>query len=351
MNVADFDFELPQASIAQRPASERDHSRLLVLDRGAGMVGHRQFDELPELLRGGDLLVLNDTRVLPARLVGHKRSGGRVELLLVERVERSEDHELWRCLLHSSRKPRRSSTIALDQGLVATVLDREAEEWTIRLECASGPLAERLERAGQAPLPPYIRRGPEGPDADDRERYQTIFAGKPGAIAAPTAGLHFTDGLFDRLRRNGVEVTTITLHVGPGTFWPVRTERIEDHRMHEERFDLPETAARAVADARRRGGRVIAVGTTVVRTLESRSKDDGTVVPGSGRAGLFIYPGFRFRVVDAMITNFHLPRSTLLMLVSAFAGRDRVLESYRQAVAAGYRFYSYGDAMLIEGAA
>ena len=350
MNVADFDFELPQASIAQRPAPERDHSRLLVLDRGVGTVDHRHFAELPELLRRGDLLVLNDTRVLPARLVGRKPSGGRVELLLVERVGEPGDRELWRCLLHSSRKPRRSSTIALDQGIVATVLDREAEGWMIRLECATGPLAERLERAGQAPLPPYIRRNAAGPDAEDRERYQTIFAGEPGAIAAPTAGLHFTDRLFDRLRSNGVEHTTITLHVGPGTFWPVRAERVEDHRMHEERFDLPEPAARAVADARRRGGRVIAVGTTVVRTLESRAGDAGTVQSGSGRAGLFIYPGFRFRVVDAMITNFHLPRSTLLMLVSAFAGRELVLWTYRQAVEAGYRFYSYGDAMLIEGA-
>jgi len=349
VKVADFDYVLPPGCIAQRPASVRDRSRLLVLDRDTGAVGHGRFDELDRLLRRGDLLVLNDTRVIPARLSGRKATGGRVEMLLIEPLKTAPRQAVWRCLLKASRAPGPGTTIDLDRGLRAEVLEREEGEWVVRLECDEGAIDDRLEQIGSAPLPPYIRRGEDGPDGADRERYQTVYARRPGAVAAPTAGLHFTDGLLDRLEAEGIERTTLTLHVGPGTFRPVKEERVEDHPMHEERFDLPAEAADAVAAARRRGGRVIAVGTTVVRTLEACASEAGLVTARGGRSALFIYPGFRFGVVDAMITNFHLPRSTLLMLVSAFAGRERVLAAYRQAIETGYRFYSYGDAMLIAG--
>jgi S-adenosylmethionine:tRNA ribosyltransferase-isomerase len=254
-------------------------------------------------------------------------------------------------LIKAARPPAAGSRIELEAGVNAEVLERKGGEWTVRMECREGRIDERLERIGRAPLPPYIRRGPDGPDEVDHERYQTVYAARPGAIAAPTAGLHFTDVLLQRLAAAGVERTSITLHVGLGTFQPVSVAQVEDHSMHEESFELPPAAADAVAAARRRGGRVVAVGTTVVRTLESCARSDRCVVPRRGRSALFIYPGYRFAVVDALITNFHLPRSTLLMLVSAFAGRERVLAAYREALQEGYRFYSYGDAMLIEEAA
>jgi S-adenosylmethionine:tRNA ribosyltransferase-isomerase len=349
MNVAEFDYELPTELIAQRPAPHRDRSRLLVLDRRTGALDHRQFDELAELLRPGDLLVVNDTRVVPARLAGRKPTGGRVEALLVERLEGAGCHGVWRCLLKASRAPTAGTALEFGKGLRAEVLDREGGEWVVRLECAEGRLEDVLERVGQAPLPPYIRRGEEGPDDGDRERYQTVYARHPGAIAAPTAGLHFTDELLDRVRAAGIQQVSLTLHVGLGTFQPVSVERVEDHTMHEEWLELSAQAAAAVAAARTRGGRVVAVGTTVVRALEACATGGGLVTPQRGECGLFIYPGFHFGVVDAMITNFHLPRSTLLMLVSAFAGRARTLAAYREAVASRYRFYSYGDAMLIEG--
>jgi S-adenosylmethionine:tRNA ribosyltransferase-isomerase len=351
MKAGDFDYELPAEQIAQRPAAQRDGSRLLVLDRATGSVDHRRFDELATLLAAGDLLVLNDTRVRPARLVGRKPSGGRVELLLVERVEAAERHGVWRCLLKASRKPPAGGSLEFPEGVSGRVIERTNGEWLVRLECSDGALDERLELAGRPPLPPYIRRDTESPDDEDRERYQTVYARRPGAIAAPTAGLHFTDELLADLAAVGVQQATVTLHVGLGTFQPVSVERVEDHRMHEESFELPPSTAQAVEETRRRGGRVVAVGTTVVRTLESCAIDGGGVSARGDRSALFIYPGFRFRVVDAMITNFHLPRSTLLMLVSAFAGRERVLATYREAVERGYRFYSYGDAMFIEGRA
>jgi len=314
-------------------------------------VEHRRFDQLADLVRRGDLLVLNDTRVVPARLVGRKATGGRVELLLVERLEATARGAVWRCWLKASRKPQQGSVLAFPEGVRATVLDRTGADWRVELECSEGALDARLEQAGRPPLPPYIRRTDDEADDEDRRRYQTVFARSPGAIAAPTAGLHFTEPLLARLRDNGVEQALLTLHVGLGTFQPVTAERVEDHQMHEERYELPVRAARAVAATRERGGRIIAVGTTVVRTLEQCADGDGLVRAASGRSALFIYPGFRFRVVDAMITNFHLPRSTLLMLVSAFAGRERVLAAYRSAVAEEYRFYSYGDAMWISDAA
>jgi S-adenosylmethionine:tRNA ribosyltransferase-isomerase len=346
MRVSDFDYELPAERIAARPLARREGSRLMVL-RASGGIEHRGFDDLPELLRSGDLLVLNDTRVLPARLTARKATGGRVELLLLEREGSSDHSAIWGCLAKAARGLRPGVRLDLAEGLSAVVLEARGDSWRVRFEAAEGDLERRLQALGGAPLPPYIKRPP---DIDDLERYQTVYARNPGAVAAPTAGLHFSDGLLDRLESRGVARSTLTLHVGPGTFRPVRVERVEDHRMEEERFVLPKETATALRRARTAGGRIAAVGTTVVRTLESRAAEDGTARPGSGRCGLFIHPGFRFRVVDLLITNFHLPRSTLLMLVAAFAGRERLLGAYRTAIAEGYRFYSYGDAMLVEPA-
>lgn len=347
MKVSDFDYELPPERIAQQPLAQRDASRLLLLGRTDGAISHRRFAELPGLLRSGDLLVFNDTRVLPARLRARKDSGGRVELLLVERLDSDATGSTWSCWLRASRAPAIGTALSVDGGARIDVLERRGEQWTVRLPAAEGGVEALLRRVGRAPLPPYIRRDEEGTTTDDRERYQTVFARHAGAVAAPTAGLHFTESMLGTLRGRGVELAYLTLHVGPGTFQPVRVDQVEGHRLHEERFVLPPATAAAVQRARSRGGRIVAVGTTVVRTLESRARPHGGVTAGEGRCGTFIYPGFRFRVVDAMITNFHLPRSTLLMLVAAFAGLERVLAAYRQAVDCGYRFYSYGDAMFI----
>lgn len=350
MKVADFDYELPSDRIAQEPASPRDASRLLVLDRDGGPIRHRRFSDLPDELRAGDLLVLNDTRVLPARLRGTKPSGGRVELLLIESAGGPPDAPVWRCLLRASKSPRPGARVALDAGLSAELLSREDETWVVRLFHPSGDPLAAVVASGTMPLPPYIRRDEDDPrEAEDRERYQTVFARELGAVAAPTAGLHFTPELLAEIEGRGVEIARVTLHVGLGTFLPIRVERVEDHRLHDEAYEIPESTAAAVVRARSRGGRVVAVGTTVVRTLETAAIDGG-VRAGSGRSALYIVPGFRFRAIDAMITNFHLPRSTLLMLVCAFAGRERVLDAYATAVRERYRFYSYGDAMLLRSA-
>jgi S-adenosylmethionine:tRNA ribosyltransferase-isomerase len=348
MLVRDFDFELPDEAIAQRPAP-RGESRLLVLD-AAGAERHRRVRDLPSLLRAGDLLVVNDTRVLPARLFGRRPpGGGRVELLLAERHGERE----WDALLKPGRRAVPGTRIELSEELSAEVVAR-GEDGRFRLRF-SAPVEPHLERLGHVPLPPYIHRAPGHPDeAADRERYQTVYAREPGAIAAPTAGLHFDEALLAALAARGVERAAVTLHVGLGTFKPVTAELVHEHRMDAERYVIPESTAAALRRARAEGRRVVAIGTTVVRALESaaaahaaESKADADEVPaGAGRSSLFIYPGYRFRVVDALLTNFHLPRSTLLMLVGAFAGRERVLAAYREAVEGGYRFYSYGDAML-----
>ena len=344
MLVRDFDFELPDEAIAQRPAP-RGESRLLVLD-AQGAERHRRVRDLPALLRPDDLLVVNDTRVLPARLFGKRLpSGGRVELLLAERHGERE----WDALLKPGRRARPGTRIELSEELSAEVVAR-GEDGRFRLRF-SAPVEPHLERLGHVPLPPYIHRPDE---AADRERYQTVYAREPGAIAAPTAGLHFDEALLAALAARGVERAAVTLHVGLGTFKPVTAELVHEHRMDAERYVISEATAAALRRARVEGRRVVAVGTTVVRALESaaathaaESTADADEVPaGAGRSSLFIYPGFRFRVVDALLTNFHLPRSTLLMLVCAFAGRERVLAAYREAVEGGYRFYSYGDAML-----
>ena len=342
MNLSDFDYPLPESLIAQAPVTPRDASRLLVLPPGDGPSAHRTFSELDALLAPGDLLVFNDTKVIPARLVGRKATGGKVELLLCEPLEGGLGRR-WRAMGQASKPIRAGATVELD-GLTATVDAVEGEGfYLVTLDREGGALLEALERAGRIPLPPYIRRAPS---QEDRERYQTVWARAPGSAAAPTAGLHFTEPLLARLAARGVASTAVTLHVGPGTFLPVRGDSLEGHRMHAERYEVPARAAEAIAACRARGGRVVAVGTTTVRTLESAF--DGTrVVPGDGRTSLFIRPGHAFGAVDLLVTNFHLPRSTLLVLVCAFGGSERVLAAYREAVSRAYRFFSYGDAMLL----
>ena len=334
----DFDFDLPEELIAQYPAAQRDGARLLLLDGATGSYGDKQFSDLVSLVNPGDLLVFNDTRVIPARLFGRKATGGRVEIL----VERLLDRR--KCLAHvqASKTPAAGSRIILEGGVELQVGGRRDNLFELSL--ADGPaLSDVLERHGHTPLPPYIRRTG---DALDAERYQTVYASKPGAVAAPTAGLHFTRAMIGELESLGVQCAYVTLHVGAGTFQPIREDIIERHRMHSEWFEVSAAVCEQVGAARRAGRRVIAVGTTSVRCLEAATVD-GALRPFAGETDIFIYPGFEFRTVDAMITNFHLPGSTLLLLVCAFAGRDNILSAYRHAVAAGYRFFSYGDAMFI----
>jgi len=351
MNVAEFDFDLPDDRIAQEPAGRRDASRLMVLGRGAGLLRHRRFEDLPDELAAGDLLVLNDTKVFPARLRGRKATGGEVEVLLVEPERGDDGAPVWKALLSGGKTLRPGTAISLRGGLTAVVVARDADVWRVRLAHESADPMEVVDATGEVPLPPYIRREAGDPrGALDRERYQTVFACVPGAVAAPTAGLHFTPELLEQLQGRGVDIAFVTLHVGLGTFAPVRVTEVASHRMHEEAFAIPDATAAAIVRARARGGRVVAVGTTVARTLETRADGRGGVLPGAGRSSLFIYPGFRFRVVDALVTNFHLPKSTLLMLVCAFGGTAPVLAAYRVAVEERYRFYSYGDAMLLRAA-
>ncbi len=338
MLTRDFDYELPSEAIAERPAP-RGESRLLVLD-AEGDARHAKIRDLPSLLRAGDLVVVNDTRVIPARLFASSPNDPRpIELLLVERVAATE----WEALAKPGKRARTGAQLSLEGGIGVEVIAVRADDGR-RVVRFSEPIEPHLDRLGHIPLPPYIHRED---DAEDRERYQTVFAREPGAIAAPTAGLHFSETLFSELAAAGVGTATVTLHVGIGTFKPVTAELIHEHRMESERWVVPETTAEAIARTRERGGRVVAIGTTVVRTLESAAiAGGGFVRAGSGKTELFITPGFEFRAVDALLTNFHLPKSTLLMLVSAFAGRERALAAYAEAIAAGYRFYSYGDAMF-----
>ena len=341
-SLADFDFALPPELVAQYPAAERSASRLLD-GRGALPVDSR-FRELPSLLNAGDLLVFNDTRVIKARLYGRKASGGAVEAL----IERVLPNREVLAHLRASKSPRPGGGIRFADAFDAEVLGRGGPDGDLFHLCFPGDPRALLEAHGHVPLPPYITHADE---ADDAERYQTVFASKPGAVAAPTAALHFDDAVLAHLRERGIETTMVTLHVGAGTFQPVRAERIEDHRMHSEWFEVSEGTVTAVAAARARGGRVVAVGTTSVRSLESAARATGTLQAMQGETDIFITPGFEFRVVDAMLTNFHLPKSTLMMLVSAFAGHAQVKALYRHAIEARYRFFSYGDAMLLARAA
>jgi S-adenosylmethionine:tRNA ribosyltransferase-isomerase len=349
LQLSEFDFQLPHELIAQEP-QERGRSRLLVLDRHSGAIADRRFSDLPSLVEPGDLLVVNDTRVFAARLLGKRLPGGGVaECLLIRELQGQGGEAVWEALVHPGQRLKEGSRLEFGSGacvIHGEILDRRFfGRRAIRLRTAGVSLAEAIDEIGHVPLPPYIKR----PDAaSDRERYQTVYARARGSIAAPTAGLHFTPALLAELEERGVEQTAITLHVGYGTFQPIRAERIEEHRMDEERYEVSAGAAGAINRAIARGRRVIAIGTTTTRTLESLPLFlGGLVEPASGSTSLFIVPGHRFRVVSGLITNFHLPRSSLLLLVSAFAGRENVLAAYRHAVAERYRFYSYGDAMVI----
>ena len=338
MRRTDFSYDLPQELIAQMPLAERSSSRLLCFNRQSGVLDDRYFKALPGLLKQGDLLVFNDTRVIPARLFGKKASGGQVEILL-ERLLNKQD-----CLaqVRASKALKPAGILVLEDGNELQVIGREVDFYHLR--AINGNLMEWLERLGHMPLPPYINRE----DTDrDRRRYQTVFAQTPGAVAAPTAGLHFDRDLLAQLEDAGIRSTTVTLHVGAGTFQPVRVDNIEDHHMHAEWLEVSQVACDAIVAAKARGGRVVAVGTTAVRSLETAALG-GQLQPYSGDSQIFIYPGYKFRLVDAMITNFHLPESTLLMLLSAFAGRTKTLAAYKHAVEQRYRFFSYGDAMLVQ---
>ena len=339
MKLSDFDYDLPRELIAQNPAFERTASRLLQLDGRSGELRDRQFADLPELVNAGDVLVMNDTRVIKARLAGRKESGGQVEVL----VERVLDFERVLAQVRASKTPRAGSRLLLAHGVVAEVLERTGEFFVLRFaDCAD--VFALLERAGSVPLPPYITHAA---DAADDARYQTVYARAPGAVAAPTAGLHFDDALLAALAARGVKLAWLTLHVGAGTFQPVRSEDVAAHKMHAEWYSLPQATVDAVEAAESVGANVIAVGTTSLRALEAAAADGG-LLAGSAETNLFIVPGYRFRVVDRLITNFHLPRSTLLMLVSAFAGTENIRRAYAHAIERKYRFFSYGDAMLIE---
>jgi S-adenosylmethionine:tRNA ribosyltransferase-isomerase len=337
-----FDYELPRERIAQHPLPERDAARLLVLDRRGGSCEHAQVRDLSRWMRAGDLLVGNASRVRPARLRGRKASGGIAEALILGFLPDSPGH--YRALLRCGGRLRVGQKFHFGAGSEAIGAELAALSDTGEVTLAFSPDVSPYA-VGEMPLPPYIRR--DRPDPEDRQRYQTIFACEPGSVAAPTAGLHLTESLLGDLRSRGVSWADVILHIGPGTFRPLRPEDLAEGRLHPESFELPAATAEAVARTRAAGGRIVAVGTTTTRVLETRAREDGRVDPGRSETDLFVRPGHRFRVVDALLTNFHLPRSSLLLLVAAFAGRERILDAYAEAIAEGYRFYSYGDAMLI----
>ncbi|MCX4187139.1 tRNA preQ1(34) S-adenosylmethionine ribosyltransferase-isomerase QueA [Methylophaga sp. OBS4] len=338
MKTSDFQFDLPEELIAQYPSVERSASRLLALDGNTGNVDDLQFTDLPKLLKPDDLLVFNNTKVMPARLLGHKDSGGKIEVL----VERVLDHQRVLAHVRSSKSPTAGKKLLLEQNLQVVVLGRYDALFELKFLHVDSVM-DALEQYGRLPLPPYIERDV---DKADLERYQTVYARNPGAVAAPTAGLHFDEKMLQKLDEMGIETAQLTLHVGAGTFQPVRVEDITSHQMHSEVIEVPLSVCEQVAAARARGGRVIAVGTTSVRALESASRS-GKIQPFEGETDIFIYPGYQFKTVDAMVTNFHLSESTLLMLVSAFAGREHIMNAYQHAIARRYRFFSYGDAMFI----
>ncbi len=377
MKVDLFEYDLPQELIAQQPVADRADSRMLVLHRDPSEIEHRQFRDLPQYLHPGDCLVINDTKVIPARLIGRRETGGRVEMLLLRPVSVGQASRLspsdrqarrpsyhqnnenrWEVLARPARRLKVGETIEFDGRLQATVEQERPEGKRIVAFRCDGELMEVLEEVGLTPLPPYIHRdqqpAPESSavqvaqEAADRQRYQTVYAAQPGAVAAPTAGLHFDEAMLEQLEAAGVQIVRITLHTGAGTFRPAKAECVEDHTMDAEYYQISSESAAAINEYRAAGGRIIAVGTTVVRTLETVANEQGQVTAGRGWSELFIYPGYQFKVIDALLTNFHLPRSTLLMLVCALAGREQVLAAYEEAVAQRYRFYSYGDCMFIQ---
>lgn len=339
MKTSDFNYDLPEELIAQTPLERRDGSRLMHLDRITGAVEHRHFFDLPEYLRPGDCLVLNDSRVLPARLIGRRETGGAVEVLLL----RDRGEGVWECLTRPGRKTQPGTKLSFGEGeLTATVVDAIEDGNKLIKFHYEGIFLEVLERLGKMPLPPYIKT-----ELEDQERYQTVYSREVGSAAAPTAGLHFTPELLEKIAAMGVKVCYLTLHVGLGTFRPVKADNIEEHEMHSEYCIVPDETAKMVTETKKAGGRVVCVGTTSCRTIESFANEDGTLDPKSGWTDIFIFPGYRFKCMDALVTNFHLPESTLIMLVSAFAGREHVLAAYEEAVRERYRFFSFGDAMFI----
>ena len=340
MNTSEFYYDLPQELIAQTPADPRDSSRLLVYNRAEGSVQHKIFRDIIDFLNPGDALVINDTRVIPARLYGKKQGTGRqVEFLLLNQLS----GDTWEVILRPGRKLRPGDRVSFAEELEAEILEKQEDGVTKVRFCFQGSFEALLDEYGNMPLPPYITKRLE-----DRERYQTVYAKERGSAAAPTAGLHFTPELMENIKKKGVDIIPVLLHVGLGTFRPVKAERLEDHKMHSEYYSISEESAHRINAVKERGGRVIAVGTTSVRTLESAADQEGRVKEQSGNTDIFIYPGYRFRCVDALITNFHLPESTLLMLISAFMGKEQALEVYRLAGQEKYRFFSFGDAMFIQ---
>ncbi len=348
-DLSEYDYELPEVLVAQAPVSPREYSRLLVLNRDSGNISHHVFKDLGGFFSENDVIVINNTKVIPGRLYGHKDTGGKVEVLIVDFADgrKQENGFIGKCLVKASKGPKPGAIILFDKDLKAEVMEGREGVYILKFVCKDN-FEDILYRIGKMPLPPYIKRGMDKcPVVDDRTSYQTVYASEKGAVAAPTAGLHFSHNLLKTLKAGGVKTAEITLHVGYGTFLPVRVSDIRDHRMHPERYTISEKAANIITKARNNGGRIIAVGTTCVRTLEYAADIDGNIKSCTGECDLFIYPGYRFKAVEAMITNFHLPQSTLLMLVSAFAGRGNILAAYHEAIRQKYRFYSYGDAMFI----
>jgi len=340
MKLEEFDFDLPEELIAQEPIENRSKSRLLVLNKSTGEIEHKIFEDVIDYLQKGDCLVLNNTKVIPARLIGRRqRTGGRIEVVLLKPIE----NDVWEALVKPGSKARKGEEIVFGNGqLTAKVLDNTDYGGRLMQFFYEGSFEEILDKLGQMPTPPYIKK-----KLEDKDRYQTVYAQIPGSAAAPTAGLHFTEELLNKLRAKGVSIVFITLHVGLGTFRPVKVENVEEHKMHSEYYEVSPEAAETICRTKETGKRVIAVGTTSTRTLETIGDENGMVKPGNGWSDIFIYPGYKFKVVDALITNFHLPKSTLIMLVSAFAGKEKVFKAYEEAIREKYRFFSFGDAMLI----
>ncbi|MHC1694457.1 MAG: tRNA preQ1(34) S-adenosylmethionine ribosyltransferase-isomerase QueA [Eubacteriales bacterium] len=340
-SLSHYDYDLPEELIAQSPYERRDMSRLLVYERESGQIEHRLFKDITEYLREGDVLVLNDSRVIPARLYGEKDSGAKVEFVLLERLQ----GDVWEVMTRPGKKTQIGTTFSFGDGsLSCRIVDRTPDGNRLAEFSYKGSFFEILDKIGSLPLPPYIKRTP---DESDKDRYQTVYARENGSAAAPTAGLHFTAELLEILRAKGVKIAPVLLHVGLGTFRLVKTDNILEHKMHSEYYSMPQESANIINAARKKGGKIFAVGTTSCRTLETAADNEGTVHPGHGHTDIFIYPGYKFKAVDALITNFHLPKSTLMMLVSAFAGRNNILNIYAEAVEEKYRFFSFGDAMLL----